>query len=126
MRALEKRQRISWVHHQIWGRSLHWEAGDSHSRNGRKIAASPFGGYLTLSQALTLKLWALVTLALSPGSTDATAAIFLLGEAGQRVAATLEEGMWRGITEWPASTCLPPEAPFFFQPQPVTLNCMRS
>lgn len=35
-----------------------------------------------------LKLWALVTLALSPGSTDATAAIFLLGEAGQRVAAT--------------------------------------
>lgn len=35
-----------------------------------------------------LKLWALVTLALSPGSTDATAAIFLLGKARQRVAAT--------------------------------------
>lgn len=35
-----------------------------------------------------LELWALVTLALSPGSTDAPTAIFLLGEAGQRVAAT--------------------------------------
>lgn len=34
-----------------------------------------------------LKLWALVALALSPGSTDASTAIFLLGEARQRVAA---------------------------------------
>lgn len=46
MRALEKRQRISWVHHQIWGRSLHWEAGDSRCRDGRKIAGPPCGGYL--------------------------------------------------------------------------------
>lgn len=50
-----------------------------------------------LSQALTLKLWALVALALSPGCTNAPTAIFLLGEARQRVAATLEGGMWRGI-----------------------------
>jgi hypothetical protein len=71
-------------------------------------------GDTTLSQALTLKLWALVTLALSPGSTDATAAIFLLGKARQRVAATLEEGMWRGITECPAPTGLPPEASLLF------------
>lgn len=75
-------------------------------------------GDTTLSQALTLKLWALVTLALPPGSTDATTAIFLLGEARQRVATTLEEGMWRGIIECPAPTCLPPEAPFFF-PAPI-------
>lgn len=39
---------------------------------------------------LTLQLRALVAFALSPGGTDAPAAVFLLGEARQRVAATLE------------------------------------
>lgn len=74
------------------------------------------GGEYHTEPALTLKLWALVTLALSPGSANATAAIFLLGEARQRVTATLEEGMWRGIiTECPAPTCLSPEASFLLQ-----------
>lgn len=79
---------------------------------GERWLAHPVG--TTLSQALTLKLWALVTLALSPGSADAAAAIFLLGEARQRVAATLKEGMWRGITECLGPTCPPPEASFLF------------
>lgn len=52
------------------------------------VTHSPSGRYC---RVLTLELWALVTLALSPGSTDTPAAIFLLGEARQGVAATLEE-----------------------------------
>lgn len=49
-----------------------------------------------------LKLWALVALALSPGSTDAPTAIFLLGEARQRVAATglLGQCILEAATQW--------------------------
>lgn len=42
------------------------------------------------SPALTLQLGALVALVLAPGGADAPAAVLLLGEAWQGVAATLE------------------------------------
>lgn len=82
---------------------------------GERELGHPIGD-AALSQALTLKLWALVALALSPGSTDAPTAIFLLGEARQGVAATLEEGMWRGIRA--SLPFLPPflKPLFFFHP----------
>lgn len=49
-----------------------------------------------------LELWALVTLALSPGSTDTPAAIFLLGEARQGVAATglLRQCVLEAAAQW--------------------------
>lgn len=89
--------------------------GDFYGKDGERELGHPIGD-AELTQALTLKLWALVALALSPGSTDAPTAIFLLGETRQRVAATLEGGMWRGIR-----APLPHSPPFlkplfFFQP----------
>lgn len=39
--------------------------------------------------ALTLQLGTLVAFALAPGGADAPATVLLLGEAGERVAATL-------------------------------------
>lgn len=43
MRTLGRRERIWWVPHQIWGQSLQG-AGDFHSRDGRELAGSPYGG----------------------------------------------------------------------------------
>lgn len=74
-----------------------------------------------LSQALTLQLGALVALALAPGGTDAPAAVLLLGEAWEGVAATLGESMDRVTAPsphpasllWLFSSLLTPQTPQF-------------
>lgn len=59
------------------------------------------------AKALTLQLGALVALALAPGSADASTAVFLLGEAREGIAATLERGVWAGVIGCPAPTWPP-------------------
>ena len=65
------------------------------------------GGASHRAKALTLQLGALVALALAPGSADASTAVFLLGEAREGIAATLERGVWAGVTGCPAPTWTP-------------------
>lgn len=64
------------------------------------------------ARALTLQLGALVALALAPSSADAPTAVFLLGEAGKGVAATLGRRAWTGVTGCPAPTWPPSSGPF--------------
>lgn len=58
-----------------------------------------------------------MALALAPGGADAPTAVFLLGEAGEGVAAALGE-VGTGVTGRPAPPSLPPQA-LLLPPQPV-------
>ena len=58
-----------------------------------------------------------MALALAPSGADAPAAVFLLGEAREGVAATLGRGVWTGVTGCPALTWPPSSGPF---PPPPT------
>lgn len=82
-----------------------------------RVLPLPCGGGHPCAQALTLQLRALMALALAPGGADAPAAVFLLGEAGQGIAAALGEVGTR-VTGRPAPPGLPPRG-LFLPCQPV-------
>lgn len=69
------------------------------------------GGGHPCAQALTLQLRTLMALALAPGGADAPAAVFLLGEAREGIAAALGE-VGTEVTGRPAPPGLPPRGLF--------------
>ena len=87
-----------------------------HAKELEMHSQSPGPG-TDVTESRTLQLGALVALALAPSGADAPAAVFLLGEAREGVAATLGRGAWTGVTGCPAPTWPPSSGPF---PPPAT------
>lgn len=81
-----------------------------------------------LSPALTLQLGALVALALAPGGTDAPAAVLLLGEAWQGIAAALGGGGWtesQGAQPPPSLPPHPADPPVLSNPLGLAQGSLR-